>query len=157
MWNKRILIHCYSYFKRMSTHQYSECTSICGPTTSLLWLCAGETCRYVHPKLDCSMVYNNQKRGNNLHSDSKRIDTCMLSHFSPVQLFVTLQIVAHQAPLSMGFSRQEYRSGLLCPPPGESSRPRDGTRVSYVACDGRQVLYHWCHLGSPRSCQFQCK
>ena len=26
-----------------------------------------------------------------------------------------------QDPLSMGFSRQEYRSGLLCPPPGESS------------------------------------
>ena len=27
--------------------------------------------------------------------------------------------VAHQAPLSMGFSRQEYRNGLLCPPPGD--------------------------------------
>ena len=27
--------------------------------------------------------------------------------------------VAHQAPLSMGFSRQEYWSGLLCPPPGD--------------------------------------
>ena len=31
-------------------------------------------------------------------------------------LFVTLWTVAHQAPLSMGFSRQEYWSGLLCPP-----------------------------------------
>ena len=27
--------------------------------------------------------------------------------------------VAHQAPLSMGFSRQEYWSGLPCPPPGD--------------------------------------
>ena len=27
--------------------------------------------------------------------------------------------VAHQAPLSMGFSRQEYWSGLSCPPPGD--------------------------------------
>ena len=44
---------------------------------------------------------------------------CMLSHLSHVQLFVTLWIVAHQAPLSMGFSRQEYWSGLLCPPPGD--------------------------------------
>ena len=43
----------------------------------------------------------------------------MLSHLSHVQLFVTLWIVAHQAPLSMGFSRQEYWSGLLCPPPGD--------------------------------------
>ena len=44
---------------------------------------------------------------------------CMLSHFCRVQLFATLWTVAHQAPLSMGFSRQEYWSGLLCPPPGD--------------------------------------
>ena len=36
--------------------------------------------------------------------------------FSPVQLFVTLWTVTRQAPLSMGFSRQEYWSGLLFPP-----------------------------------------
>ena len=30
-----------------------------------------------------------------------------------------------------------------------SSRPRDQTYVSYVSCTGRQVLYHYCHLGSP--------
>ena len=41
----------------------------------------------------------------------------MLSHFSHVQLFVTLWTVAHQAPLPMGFSRQEYWSGLPYPPP----------------------------------------
>ena len=45
------------------------------------------------------------------------------SHFSHVQLCVTLWIVAHQAPLSMGFSRQEYWSGLPCPPPGDFSKP----------------------------------
>ena len=42
----------------------------------------------------------------------------MLSHFSHVQLFVTLSTVAHQAPPSTGFSRHEYWSGLPCPPPG---------------------------------------
>ena len=31
-----------------------------------------------------------------------------------------------------------------------SSRPRDGTRVSYVSCVGRRVLYHCRHLGSPQ-------
>ena len=41
----------------------------------------------------------------------------MLSHFSHVQLFATLWKIARQAPLSMGFSRQEYWSGLSCPPP----------------------------------------
>ena len=41
----------------------------------------------------------------------------MLSHFSHVQLFVTLWIVARQAPLSMGSSRQEYWNGLPFPTP----------------------------------------
>ena len=43
----------------------------------------------------------------------------VLSHFSCDQPFVTLQTVVHQAPLSMEFSRQEYWSGFLCPPPGD--------------------------------------
>ena len=47
----------------------------------------------------------------------------MLSLFSRVQLFVTLWSVAHQAPLSMGFSRQEHWSGLPCPPPGDLPDP----------------------------------
>ena len=42
----------------------------------------------------------------------------ILSCFSCVRLFVTVWTVAHQAPLSMGFSRQEYWSGLPRPPPG---------------------------------------
>ena len=41
----------------------------------------------------------------------------MLSHFSPIWLFATLWSTAHQAPLSMGFSRQEDWSGLPCPSP----------------------------------------
>ena len=38
--------------------------------------------------------------------------------FSHVQLFTPLWTAAHQAPLSMGFSRQEYWSGLPCSSPG---------------------------------------
>ena len=48
---------------------------------------------------------------------------CGLSHFSCVQLFATLWTVAHQAPLSMEFSRQEHWNGLLCPPPGDLPDP----------------------------------
>ena len=40
-----------------------------------------------------------------------------------VGLFVTPGTVAHQDPLSMGFSRQEYWSGLSCPPPGDLPNP----------------------------------
>ena len=42
---------------------------------------------------------------------------CVLSRFSRVQLFENPWTVAHQAPLSMGFSRQEYWSGLPFPSP----------------------------------------
>ena len=47
----------------------------------------------------------------------------MLSHFSRVQLFATLWTVACQAPLSVGFGRQEYGRGLPCPPPGDLPNP----------------------------------
>ena len=43
---------------------------------------------------------------------------CLLCCLNHVQLLVTLQTVTCQAPLSMGFFRQEYWSGLPCPPPG---------------------------------------
>ena len=51
------------------------------------------------------------------------VPACMLSHFSHVRLFTTPWIVAHQAPLSVGFSRQEYWSKLPCPPPGDLPDP----------------------------------
>ena len=58
---------------------------------------------------------------------------CALSHFSRVQLFVTAWTVAHQAPLTMGFSRQECWNRLPCPPPG--ALPDPGIRpVSLVSC-----------------------
>ena len=50
----------------------------------------------------------------------------VLSH---VQLFATSWTVACQAPLSMGFPRQEYWSGLPFPSPGELPQPRDGAHV----------------------------
>ena len=57
---------------------------------------------------------------------------------SCVQLFATPWTVAHQAPLSMRFSRQEYWSRLPCPPPGglpnPGIKPMFQTHVSYVSC-----------------------
>ena len=47
----------------------------------------------------------------------------MLCLFSCVRLFVTLWTIARQAPLSMGFSRQEYRTGLPFPSPGDLRGP----------------------------------
>ena len=53
---------------------------------------------------------------------------------SRVQLFVTLWTVACQVPLSVGFSRQEYRSGLPFPPPGDIPDP--GTKPTSPALAG---------------------
>ena len=74
---------------------------------------------------------------------------CILSHFSRVQLFVTLWTTACQTPLSMGFSRQEYQGELPCSPPGDLSDPRiELASLTYPVFVG-QVLFHKCHLGSP--------
>ena len=73
-----------------------------------------------------------------------RACTHVLSCFHHVRLFVTLWTVAHQACLSMGFSRQEYWTGLLCPPPGDLPNP--GTEpvppVSPRATWGTLIIFH---------------
>ena len=58
-------------------------------------------------------------------TEMNKNQTCAWVHvrFSQVQLFATLRTVAHQAPLSMGFSKKEYWSGLPCPPPEDLPNP----------------------------------
>ena len=70
----------------------------------------------------------------------------VLSHFQSHP--VTPWTVARQAPLSMGFSRQEHWSGLPCPPPGDLPDPRLELSSLTVSCIGRWVLYNEPHLGS---------
>ena len=61
----------------------------------------------------------------------------MFIRFSCVRLFAIPWTVVHQAPLSMGFSRQEYWSGLPCPPPGDL--PHSGTELASPASPALQV------------------
>ena len=72
---------------------------------------------------------------------------CLLSSFSHVWLFATLWTIAHQAPLSMRFSRQKYWNGLPCPPPGDLLDPRIEPQ-SFVSCISKWILCHKHHLGS---------
>ena len=69
---------------------------------------------------------------------------------SRVQLFAIPWTVAHQAPLSEWFSRQEFASGLPCSPPGHLPNPGIGS-MSHVSCIGRQVLYPGATWETPRS------
>ena len=68
------------------------------------------------------------------------VPECVLSHFSRVRLFATLRTVARQAPLSTGFSRQNYLDGLPFPPPGDLPN----TLNPYLL-HGMQILY----IGKP--------
>ena len=87
------------------------CPSVCsaptqGMATPAIWLCSPDVLRspaivffvsMCRPKISANRV--------------------VLSHFSHVRLFATPRTVACQAPLSTGFSRQEYWSGLPFPSP----------------------------------------
>ena len=101
---------------------------------------------------------------------------CVLSHFSRVQLFATLWTVACQAPLSLGFPRQEHWTGLPFPFPDDlpypgiepmslmspalasgfftpsatweaQNLPNSGVKPTSPDC--RQILYCLSHQGSP--------
>ena len=66
---------------------------------------------------------------------------CVRCRFSCDQLFVTLWTITHQAPLSMEFSRQEYWSGLPCPPSGDlPDRGIEPTSLMSPALVGRSFL-----------------
>ena len=71
----------------------------------------------MHPEHLSPHSKESQHRGN--LSPQTSICACMLNCLSRVRLCATLRTVAYQTPLSMGFSRKEYWSGLPCPPPGD--------------------------------------
>ena len=84
-------------------------------------------------------------RSNRRHFKRKKYILCVLkcvcacSVASVLSDSTTLWTVAHQAPVSMGFSRQEYCSGLPDPPPGDLRT--QGSNLGLLHC--RQILYGW--------------
>ena len=75
---------------------------------------------------------------------------CVFSCFSHVQLFAIPWTVALQVPLSIGFSRQEYWSGLPCPPPEDLPNP--GIKPESSPSPALQVdSLSLSHQGSPQT------
>ena len=66
-----------------------------------------------------------------------------VNSLSHVQLFATPWTVAHQAPLSMGFSRQEYWSGLPSPSPGGLSDTGMEPRSPVLQADSLPAELQW--------------
>ena len=85
------------------------------------------------------------------HKSATQSGVCVCVHARTHQLTLVvsssaaLWTVACQAPLSMGFSRQQAWVAISCS--RGSSQPRDRTRISCVSCIGNWVLYHQHQLG----------
>ena len=94
---------------------------------SLLW-----QCQCIPWATRCPLLAFESSQSHLVHAC---VCVCMLSRFSRVRLFVTPWAVAHQAPLSVGFSRPEYWTGLLSPPPG--ILPTQGLNLCLLC------LLHW--------------
>ena len=69
-----------------------------------------------------------------LSAQYKCMHMCWLSLFSRVWLYATPWTIDHQAPLSIGFSRQECWSGVSFPPPQDLPNPGIKIHVSWVSC-----------------------
>ena len=83
------------------------------------------------------------------------MSTCVLSCFSRIQLFVTPWTIARQTPLSMGFSRQEYWSGLPFPPTGDLPHPgMEPAAPLPLALQVNSLLLS--HQGIPLTCLHVC-
>ena len=102
----------------------------------------GHTCS----TLFCIFQALNQPRARHQRTRDRLHVPCyaILCHFSCARLFMTPGTVARQAPLSMGFSRQEHWSGLPFPPLRDLPDPGIEP-ISHVSCIGRKVLYHQHH------------
>ena len=86
-------------------------------------------------KVTCPGQLSVSGRASHLAQESVLFSTVAAQLLSRVQLFATPWTVAHQAPLSMGFPRQEYQSRLPFPSPGDPPNP--GIKPASPALAGR--------------------
>ena len=77
----------------------------------------------------------------------ENIIVCSVTQWYPT-LYNPMDCIAFQAPLSMGFSRQERILEWAAISSRDHSNPGIEP-TSYISCISKQVLYHWRHLGSP--------
>ena len=83
----------------------------------------------------CSLFYKSTVRDWQLPSNNRKVTVKLLSR---VQLFATPWTAAYYAPLSMGFPRQEYWSGLPFPTPGDLPTQRSNSCL-LIFCIGRRI------------------
>ena len=123
-------IFCFPFYHRRCWHLKEDgriSTSLVSQLLESILICMGEQ------ELHLYYVY--------FITHSRSICYRKVQSLSHVQLSAVPWIVARQAPLSLGFSRQEYWSGLLCPFPGDLPDPGPKRGLPYC----RHILYHLSH------------
>ena len=93
------------------------------------------------------------QEGGTMARSSHTLRIVVVKSLSPVQLFEIPWTVAHQAPPSMGFSRQEYWSGLPFPSPGDLPDPGIEPRSPAFQADAltSELWEYWAALIQPLS------
>ena len=149
-----LLLHCLSsYYYYLQDRKQFEYYHICiaftcpssptGMTQSSLGRCFAGELRDTEPRESTDLYQTASKA--HLWPKSYIVVVVVLS-LSCVRLFATLWTIGHQAPLSMGFSRQEYWSRLPFPSPGDL--PNSGTEPMSPALQAGSLPLS--HLGSPQ-------
>ena len=111
------------------SNQYLFCFYFCqkrqkwGQEFRRTWCCKNGSVHGSHRFLTARRNIHGYYQATNQLTTNIHCACCMLSCFSCVRVFASPWIVARQAPLSMGFSRQEYGGGLPFPPPGHLPDP----------------------------------
>ena len=120
VWDRETQRGCVTFLK---PHSWSVTRSSLESRSIRLWVHYLSTCSLSFPPLRNNPLRHLRELRKVFNSLKACVRAYMLSHFSHIQLFATPWTVAHQAPLSMGFSRPEYWSGLPCLSPGDLPNP----------------------------------
>ena len=122
----------------------------CGSKSNRQWCCPPLAPRAftVPGKPDFSEIITQLNHSFAFMKTQPSFHACSVASFVPDS--ATLWTVAHQAPLSMGFSRQEYWSWLPCPPPGDLPNPGIEPIASPVSSALQADSLPLSHLGSPQ-------
>ena len=125
-----IIQHCHSRWDLFANHHVHESDTLWDleKITSLLASVSSPTIWFLCPCWLCDPVNSILWIESSLWSVENsrvwvRVHALMLNRFRRIWHSATLWTVVCQAPLSMGFCRQEYWSGLPCPPPGDLPNP----------------------------------
>ena len=125
----------YSISAAAAAKSRQSCPTLCDPVSDSVWPHRWQPTRLPHPW---------DSPGKNTGVGCHFLLHCMkgkvkVKSLSRVQLLVTPWTAAHQAPPSMGFSRQEYWSGLPLPSPTQSLKSPKQIGILLLAC------WFWAH------------